>query len=241
MATREELMQPWVTNYDYTDLINKAYVGLGQPSWSPERSELARRATVQLADPFLSQYQTLMGKDPTSGEIASFVGSTFTPDYARQYALGLNPTQISSQYIEPYLQNLSAKTQTGGMKDQLSTIISDALAGRTAGGAKAEQYFQDYMGNIAAPSSVDEVQRQIESDILKQTLGEIGRGTEQNLATAKLDFGERGLLGPGRTSDIVENALAQIRTGGERTAAGARSQLALGEIGRMKAKIGRAH
>jgi hypothetical protein len=108
----------------------------------------------------------------------------------------------------------------------------------TYGGNNAlpEQYFQDYIKSISAPSSVEEAQRGIESDILTQTLSDIDLDTKKQLADATMGFQERGLGGPGQTSDIESNALAQIQAGGAKTAAGARTTMAQSEIEREKQK-----
>lgn len=110
---------------------------------------------------------------------------------------------------------------------------SPAISG---GGGTPEMLFQDYLKQIGAPSTVEQVQQQIENQQLQQILGDIERQTAQDVATAKSDFGERGLLGPGRTSDIAENALAQIKATGGRTGAQARTQLLLSQLGRQAEK-----
>lgn len=104
------------------------------------------------------------------------------------------------------------------------------------GTATSDQYFQDYLKSIQAPSSVDETQKSLEQDYLRQTLDQINQDTNQAIGSAKSDFLDRGLGGAGRTSDIEQNALAQIRSQGAKTAAGARTQLGMAELGRQKAR-----
>ena len=99
-----------------------------------------------------------------------------------------------------------------------------------------DQYFQDYLKTIGAPSSVDQVQKSLETDLLNQTLQGIDEQTAQDIGSSKMDYLDRGLGGPGQISDIEANALAQIRSGGAKTKAGARTQLGMAEIGRQKAR-----
>src|SRR3990167_6298497 len=53
----------------------------------------------------------------------------------------------------------------------------ELTAGAARVGGRGEDYFADLIGNINAPSSVDEVQRGIESDYLDQILGGIDEDT----------------------------------------------------------------
>lgn len=100
----------------------------------------------------------------------------------------------------------------------------------------SDKYFDELMANISAPSSVDEVQRGVESDLMKQLLADIDRDTEGEMANLKLDFLDRGLGGPGQMSDIEGIALAQAGAEGGRKKASARSNYALAELGRIKAR-----
>ena len=110
-----------------------------------------------------------------------------------------------------------------------------------AGGYKpptgtSENYFQDLMKNIGAPSSVDEVQSGVDSQMMNELLKGIDMDTKQAVGSRKMDFAEQGLLGPGHTSDIAENALAQIMGDSNRTKTGARLGFAGQELGRLKGR-----
>ena len=100
----------------------------------------------------------------------------------------------------------------------------------------SETMFQDLIKNIGAPSSVDEVQRGIESQTLQELLSGIDRDTRLATGSATADFADRGLMFPGGTSDIAQNALAQIQSDALRTKTGARLGFAGQELGRLKAR-----
>src|SRR3990167_224823 len=93
--------------------------------------------------------------------------------------------------------------------------------------------FAELLKSIEAPSSVEEVQRQIESEALKRNLEDIERGTKESVASSRLDFLDRGIGGPGQMSDIEANALAQLQTGGARTKAGSKTSVLLTQLGRQ--------
>lgn len=123
----------------------------------------------------------------------------------------------------PYITNLPSQTKTFASTYKPPVGTSDAM-------------FKDYINSVSAPSSVDEVQRNIENEQVQQMLREIGRGTEQSVASQKLDYQDRGLGGPGQMSDIEAVALAQTRGQGEELAAQTRLEALKAEIERQKAK-----
>ena len=96
--------------------------------------------------------------------------------------------------------------------------------------------FNDLIGNINAPSSVDQVQSQVDSDRMKQLLEGIGIDEKNVVGGTKSDFLDRGLGGPGQISDIEANALAQNRYDANRLRSGARTEFANSELGRLKAR-----
>lgn len=93
--------------------------------------------------------------------------------------------------------------------------------------------FNEIRQNLGFPSTVEELRQEVENEQFQQTLGQIDKLFEQRLAEARGGFAERGLLGPGGTSDIAENALAQIRGQAATTGSQAATQLRLGEIERL--------
>src|SRR3990167_9847003 len=114
------------------------------------------------------------------------------------------------------------------------TKLTDTFKPST--GDLAEKQFQDYLGRIQAPSSVEEVQKRLESDALKQTLEDIDRDTRKKVDDIKLSFLERGLGGVGQLSSIESIGLAQAEAEGARTKAGARTQLQLADLQRQREK-----
>ncbi len=94
--------------------------------------------------------------------------------------------------------------------------------------------FNEILASIQGPTGIEDVQQQLDNERLQQILGDIGRRTEADVATQRSAFAERGLTGPGATSDIAENALAQIIAGGGRSAAGASVDVRLGELQRLR-------
>lgn len=102
--------------------------------------------------------------------------------------------------------------------------------------ALGDQYFQDYMGKIGAPSSVDAVQKGLDTQGVQQLMAEIDRMTRGSLASTKLDALDKGVGGVGGMGDVEANALAQVRTGGERNKSAAMLQAYQAELTRQKAR-----
>ena len=93
------------------------------------------------------------------------------------------------------------------------------------GAAASEGNFQDLIKSIGGQGNINDLQSLLEQPYIKNVMSQIDTGTNQALGAAKSDFADRGLLGPGQTSDIVENALAAIRGAGANTKAGYQYQL----------------
>jgi len=74
--------------------------------------------------------------------------------------------------------------------------------------AQSEGLFQDYLKGIKSGYSTEDEQ-------LQNLLRDIGRETENNVGSAKLDYADRGLGGPGQGSDIEAIGLAQTRGRGQ--------------------------
>ena len=142
-------------------------------------------------------------------------------------------------------QTPGVNTALAGFQPGVNTALDAQIPGLTGRGAtfadmfqetesQLDPLFQDLLGSINAPSSIEEVQRQIEEGQLEQVLDAIGREGEQELAATRGELAERGLSGPGQMSDIEANALAQIRTGTGRTKAGARTDISRAQIERLR-------
>ena len=141
-----------------------------------------------------------------------------------------------------YTDLLDFAGQTGGAEKYLSMLPG---AQRKFGDFynapedTSDKAFQDYLTKINAPGGTEEVRKRLESDALTQTLADIDRDTAQQIADLKMSMQERGIGGPGQTSDIEQVALAQAGASGGRTKAQARttlqSQQLEREAGREKA------
>ena len=152
----------------------------------------------------------------------------------------MNPTQFD------FLKEMLDPSIYAGLKNP--DLYSNKMAGlagagktfldfyKSASTAGSDADFSSLLQSIQAPSSVDAVEKSLEQDYLQQTLDQIGRDTEGAVGGLKSDFLDRGLGNAGRTSDIEQNAIAQARAGGARTAAGARTQLGMAELARQKAR-----
>jgi hypothetical protein len=101
---------------------------------------------------------------------------------------------------------------------------------------QTEGSFQDLVKTIGAPSSVDEVRKQVNGDLMHQLLTEIDRSTNSAAADTKLDFLDRGIGGPGAISDIEGNALAQVRSAGAENRTKTTSGFLLDELNRLTQK-----
>lgn len=96
-----------------------------------------------------------------------------------------------------------------------------------------DQYFQDYLGAIEAPSSTDAVRSEVEGDLMRQLLEGIDTDTKGDVGSLKLDFADRGLAGPGQISEMEATGLAQTYGDASKRKAGVRSQYALSELDRL--------
>lgn len=112
------------------------------------------------------------------------------------------------------------------LRDRVGTGLDDPT----------ERLFADYLSSIQAPSSVDEVTRSIESDLLRQTLTDIDLDTDRALAETRSEAYDRGIGGAGIASEIEFSGLGGIRSEGAKRKSGARTTLALSELDRQKEK-----
>jgi hypothetical protein len=99
-----------------------------------------------------------------------------------------------------------------------------------------EAAFQDYLGAIDAPSSVDAVRSDVEGERLQSLLKGIDEDTARAAANVKLDAEERGLGGPGMASDIEFSGLGTAESGGVKAKTDARLAAMMAELDRVKAK-----
>src|SRR3990167_2865278 len=154
-----------------------------------------------------------------------------------------NPTPIvdtpSSTGLDDMVQQLlksmapSARGASGPMSYDLPGIFAGFAKGSNGVGDKN---FNDLIGRIGAPSSVDQVQQGLETQSLKQLMGEIDRMTRGTVATTKLDALDKGMGGTGGVGDIEANAVAQARAGGDRTKTAGMLQAYQAELERQKAR-----
>jgi hypothetical protein len=138
----------------------------------------------------------------------------------------LNPGQYS------FLKGGATNPYSNDLTDNAPSFADTYRAPRARSGLD----FNQLLGAIDAPSSVDEVQSGVDSDRMKQLLAGIDTDTTNSVGSLKSDYLDRGLGGPGMISDIEANALAQARTGGDKAKAAARSDFATKELDRLKAR-----
>ena len=171
-------------------------------------------------------------KTPIGVPAPNLPGGGYDPSIAEagKYSFLTDPSQYSSL--------LGGTTAPQGSPDFSSILSNPKLFSDVykAPTGTADASFQDYIGKINAPSSTDAVQKQLDSQMLDQILSQIDRETSGAVASNKLDFADRGLSGPGQTSDIEANAQAQLQAAGVRSKAGARSTVAQAELERQKAR-----
>jgi hypothetical protein len=98
----------------------------------------------------------------------------------------------------------------------------------------SDAMFDDLLGQIRAPSAVDEVTRGMEGDLMAELLAGVDRDTESSVGSLKMDFADRGLSGPGMLSDIEAVGLGQARAEGGRNRGKIRSEFALKDLERLK-------
>lgn len=186
--------------------------------------------------------------DPATGKV-TYVdkvgpqGKTLTPMYLADPGV-IAPTATPSNSLDDMVHNLlksMAPSASGSpaakpFSFDLKSMVPSFSGIYQAPTGVSDTYFNDYINKIGAPSSVDQVQKGLDSQSLEQMLAEIQRGTDQNVGSLKMDFLDRGLGGPGQVSDIEANAIAQARTGGERNKSAARLNAYQAELARQKAR-----
>jgi len=136
----------------------------------------------------------------------------------------------TSQY--DFLKSYSQNPYTTNLADKAKTFTSSYRAPR----ATSNLDFNQLLGVIGAPSSVDQVQSGIDSDRMKQILEGIDTDTTHSIGSLKSDFLDRGLSGPGMASDIEGSALAQAYSDANKNKTAARTDFASKELDRLKAK-----
>lgn len=111
---------------------------------------------------------------------------------------------------------------------------SALLSGLEGIGVRGDDSFEDLLGAISAPSSVDEVTGMIEGDRLDQLLSSIDEDIAREKGSLTMDFADRGVAGPGQLSAAEAAGLGRLSGQGLKAKAKARTDLALGELGRLK-------
>lgn len=104
------------------------------------------------------------------------------------------------------------------------------------GQGTSEQLFMDLIKNIGAPSSVDEVQKGLETQGLQELLRSIDDSTRQSAGSLKADFLERGLGGPAQMSNIESSGLGQVYGEGNKAKTTAALEYKLRELERQRDK-----
>lgn len=160
----------------------------------------------------------------------AYLADTSNLDYLK------TPTTALGTSGFDFLKNPSAvapsTSKLSALPDALKTFASTYKAPTGSSGLD----FNDLINNINAPSSVDQVQSQLDNDRLTQLLSGIDSDTKNTIGSLKSDFADRGLGGPGMLSDIEGNSLAQAYGDANVTKANARNTEAQGELDRLKAK-----
>ena len=179
---------------------------------------------------------TSIAKDPIGkGNIYSMItgksildiGKSEGPQnpYAPPDPSGLQKTDVKNPYMDSIMKDLTG-AKSGSFYDYYKAPETTAKGymdyykapTETAGG-----YFDQYIQNINAPSSVDEVRREVEGQRYQDTLRDIGRATDIGMGRGVKGYLGRGLAGDGADSDITRIGLAQIAGQGQE--AGARATL----------------
>ena len=225
-ASTDDLTKyPYLTIAGQTDLNKNPFLLEALKRKTKKTDALGIAGQEVTSNPMDLQLGENVRRDPSNPSIAYLPGSPI--------ASGSGDMDMS------WLQDM-LKPGGGGSPTALPDItskvskFSDIYKPASTAGSDAD--FNSYLSSIKAPSSVDAVQKSLEQDYLQEILGQIGRDTEGSVADTKLDFLDRGLGDAGRTSDIEQNAIAQARAGGARTAAGARTQMGMAELARQKAR-----
>ena len=180
--------------------------------------------------------------DPTTGKTVYLdrvgpEGSSLTPmNLSNPAAItnGAAPTGLDA-LIQKLLSSMapSGKPAETPMTYDLPGIYAGMAASGSAAGDKS---FEDLIGRIGAPSSVDQAQKALDTAGVEQLMAEIDRNTRGSLASTKLDALDRGFGGSRGYGDIEANALAQVRTGADRTKASAQLGAYQAELARQKAR-----
>ena len=125
-----------------------------------------------------------------------------------------------SNLLNVDVQNPYRDEIIGGLDRGKAPSYLDYYRPPTEGGGAA---FNAYTKAIGAPSSVDEVTREISGQRYQDTLREIGRGTDLAAGTKVGEFLRRNLVGDGNDSDVARVGVAQVAQQGQE--AGARAAL----------------
>ena len=234
------------------------------PSWSGSPDQSAFNMST-LTDAIRKQIQTqnpnaLSGNSdlPSWGLDVLFHGKKDAPSWLNSIIQN-NITPNLSQYLTN--QPPSSQSQMRDMLDKLITTppdysglnqdfskgvldLQEKLASSSPSSAdilkgvesSADQQFKEYLKQVNAPSSVDEAMKAIDTQTLQQTLADIDKLVAGNVADVKMGAQERGIGGAGQTSDIEQNAIAQVLGQGTESKAKAYTTLASQELQRQKSK-----
>lgn len=179
-------------------------------------------------------FNNLQQGDPHPGPV---VGGT--PEEFKTFPI-IDPTKpgVQQDYeTDPHLyDNLKAPITPTQTADPNSIPSFDSLLKSGTPANTSDQMFQDLIGKIGAPSSVDQVQSQVDSQKMQELLDQIDQDTANQKGSLKSDFLDRGLGGPAQISDIEAAGLGDLGAGAVKAKSAARLDYANSELARQKAQ-----
>lgn len=202
------------------------------PSLAPNPSDLLLNPGLQDSikrNNEISTYQSYLdsifnkGGDNVTPSIAK--GQSGISDPYAYLMPFINPTGSGSSpvAVQPSISAVPQVSATQLPSQMLSEIFK-----------QSQPIYDELISGISAPRTTDDIRRQLEDQLLSQQEKEINQRLNEDIATTKLDFYDRGLSDAGRGSDIESNALAQLRSGSANTLASLRAQSALARLGQIE-------
>lgn len=167
--------------------------------------------------------------NPYSKPDLAYLADTSKLDYLKNPG-AFNFLKDAKQF--DFLKQPTAPNKYGAnLPNNYKTVASNYNAPGREG---SQAIFDQLLGTIGKPSSVDQVRSQVEGQQLQDLLDSINTDTKNSVGSLKSDFADRGLGGPGMISDIEGNALAQAYATGDKTRAGARGEFLNKQLDRAK-------
>lgn len=181
--------------------------------------------SIANANPLYKNQQSITDGGAPSSSSPSFIPAT--EDNRDYYSQLLNEMLKSDQDYSKVLIN-----PTGGVGEVMKQ--ADIFGSKASGGA--QEALDKYLIAIDAPSSVEEVQKRLETDALTQTLADIDRDIAKSIADVQMTGEEYGISGAGFLSEPVISGIAQAGAQGARTKASARTELLKTQLAREAEK-----